>query len=273
MFGGQWAEGGEQTMKWNAAAIAALMAILSTSNGGAATAPQPAPGLLVCYDVRKAEPHWLTGRLSYQIFPGPPGYEDIQKGDEPEGAYILTLTQPICIVDGDGFADPAEHFNTVHLVPTSKTKGRMAALKNSDVSVTLDKQMASENGHHHAPLVAWVTEVAPAPAMTAEFGTAATTIRAFYLALEAGDGITAAKFVVPEKRQTGPLSSTAMTAFYGMLVEPLHLTALTRLAENKYAVSYHFTSGRGVCDGRAEVTTTKRHGADFIKSIHAFNGC
>ena len=231
------------------------------------------PGTPACYDVRKAEPHWLTGRLSYQIFPGPPGYEDIQKGDAPEGAYILTLPRPICIVDGGEFADPAQHFNTVHLVATGNTEGRMTALRNGDVSVTLDKQMASETGHHHAPLVAWVTEITSATAMTSEYGTAATTIQAFYLALAAGDGITAAKFVIPEKRQAGPLSSAAMTAFYGMLIEPLQLTALTRLAENKYAVAYHFKNAKGVCDGRAEVTTTKRRGTDFIQSIHALNGC
>lgn len=260
-------------LKPHTVAMAALMAILSANNVCAATAPQTSPGTLACYDVRKAEPHWLTGRLSYQIFPGPPGYEDIQKGDEPEGTYILTLPQPICVVDGGDFADPAEHFNTVHLVPTSETESRMAVLKNSEVSVTLDKQMASETGHHHAPLVAWVTAIASAPAMISEYGTAATTIRAFYLALEAGDGITAAKFVVPEKRQNGPLSAGAMTTFYSSLIEPLQLTALTRLAENKYAVSYRFKSSKGACDGRAEVTVTKRRGADFIRSIHALSGC
>ena len=42
-----------------------------------------------CYDVGKSEPHQLTGMLSYHIFPGPPGYEDVQKGDTPERVAVL----------------------------------------------------------------------------------------------------------------------------------------------------------------------------------------
>jgi hypothetical protein len=37
-------------------------------------------------------------------------------------------------------------------------------------------------------------------------------------------------------------------------------------------VRYTFKSNKA-CDGEAIVTTTKRHGADFIKSIKALNGC
>lgn len=225
-----------------------------------------------CYDVGKSEPHQLTGILSYRIFPGPPNYEDVQKGDTPEPSYVLTLPASICI-EGDENVDPTQPFNEVQLVGTEATDTQLAELKDKQVTVTLEQQMSAHTGHHHRPLVAWVTDIAPAEDPTAEYGTPATTVRAFYLALEAGDGATAARLVVPEKRNGGPLSARDLGAFYGNLIEPLKLIAIAPAGDDKFMVTYSFKSTTRVCDGRSVVTTTKRKGADFIKSIKALNGC
>lgn len=235
----------------------------------AATAPAASAA---CYDLGQSEPHQLTGMLSYRIFAGPPNYEDVQKGDTPEPGYVLTLPSSICL-DGDEFADPNQPFNEVQLVGTEATDSMLADMKNQEVTVTLERQMAAQTGHHHRPLVAWVTEIVPARDPTEDYGTAATTVRAFYMALEAGDGRTAARFVVPEKRDNGPLSAGNLGAFYGNLVEPLKLIDVRPSGTNRYTVSYRFRSTTRDCDGRAVVTTTKRKGADFIKSIKALNGC
>jgi hypothetical protein len=37
-----------------------------------------------CLDVRQTQPLAFKGSLSHPVFPGPPNYEDIKKGDKPE---------------------------------------------------------------------------------------------------------------------------------------------------------------------------------------------
>jgi len=46
------------------------------------------------------------GRLSDQLFAGPPNYARIAGGDAEERALILELLQSACLVDGRSFAEP-----------------------------------------------------------------------------------------------------------------------------------------------------------------------
>jgi hypothetical protein len=225
-----------------------------------------------CYDLRKSEPHELTGVLSYRIFAGPPNYEDVQKGDTPEPGYVLTLPAPICL-EGDEFADPANRFNEVQLVATEQSESAMRSMQGMTVTARLERQMPAHTGHHHRPLVAWVTSLSPAEDVTSEYGTAASTVRAFYYALAAGDGATAANYVVAEKRKKGAFSAAALGAFYGNLREPLTLADVKAAGPDEYLVHYRFASQAGVCDGKAIVKTIRRDGTDFIRSIKALNGC
>lgn len=39
----------------------------------------------------------LTGKIVSKIFPGPPNYEDIRKGDKPEKVFLLKLDSPISV--------------------------------------------------------------------------------------------------------------------------------------------------------------------------------
>jgi len=226
----------------------------------------------VCFDVSKGEPSHLNGRLSHRIFAGPPNFEDVQKGDTPEPGYVLKLDQPICI-QGDEFADPSRHFDEVQLVPDENTEKQMATLRDSDVYVDVINPMPAMTGHHHRPLVAWVKAISSGRDITTSYGTAATTIEAFYAALHAGDGKLASSFVIPEKAQKGAYSAKALTGFYGSLVEPITLIDVHRVNDNIYAVRYHFRSGSKTCDGSATITTIKRGGRDFIQAIRAHNGC
>jgi len=225
-----------------------------------------------CYDLSRGEPHELTGLLSYVIFAGPPNFEDVQKGDTPEPGYILKLSSPICIT-GDVFADPDTTFSEVQLVETEKTSRALRSLVNSNVDVILSQPMAAQTGHHHRPLVAWVTEVFPVNDITTEYGTAASTVRAFYYALAAGNGDDAASFIVPERRVSGPFSANQMTRFYGNLIEPLELVDLKPSGPNQYLVRYRFRSDTAECEGRAIVTTVARGGRYYIKRIQALDRC
>lgn len=225
-----------------------------------------------CYDVSKAEPSSLIGHLTHRMFAGPPNFEDVQKGDTPEPGYILKLDQPICIT-GDEFADADTMLDEVQLVPTEKTARDMAALRDTDVFVDVKDPMPAMTGHHHRPLLAWVTEISSARDITTSYGTAATTIEAFYAALHSGDGKLATNFIVPEKTKKGPFSATAMTKFYSSLAEPITLIDVHPIGDNRFAVRYRFRSGSQACNGAATITTVKRNERDFIQSIHAKNGC
>lgn len=155
-----------------------------------------------CYDVSKGQPISLSGEVRYVVFPGPPNFEDVQKGDEPEPTYLLVLDHPICI-RGDEFSDPAQPFDSVQLVGNKTTSPQLKSNVNKRVTVTLSDQMGASTGHHHAPLVAWVTSVTPTPRKLDyidEYGSPATMIRAFYELLGDGQGDVASRMVVPEKR-------------------------------------------------------------------------
>jgi hypothetical protein len=98
--------------------------------------------------------------------------------------------------------------------------------------------------------------------------------RAFYGALGGGDGYRAAAMIEPEKRGYGPLSGARMSRFYRSLAEPLRLTSLYALSPDTAFVRYRFaTRGGGVCQGAANVITSRRGGQTFIRAIHAYNGC
>ncbi len=227
-----------------------------------------------CFDVSKGEPKSLEGFLSFRIFPGPPNFQDVQKGDQPEPGYVLKLDRPICIEGDADFADPSFFFDEVQVVPSGETvDDLMRAVRESRIRVGLENPMPAMTGHHHRPLVAWVTTVDLLSDPTDTFGTAATTVEAFYLALGTGDGALAARFVVSEKRSKGPFSPQELSRFYGTLPEPLKLLSVERAGPNRFVARYHFRSAAGACDGRAMVETVRRQGRYFIQSIQAENGC
>lgn len=226
-----------------------------------------------CFDVSRGEPTHLEGQLSFRIFAGPPNFEDVQKGDTPEPGYVLQLTQPICLSGDADFADPGYLFDEVQLVETEATASAMRDLRDSAVTVELINPMPAMTGHHHRPLVAWVSAIAPISDPTENYGSAATTVKAFYLALGAGDGETAAAFVIPEKTRKGPFSATELSGFYGALRKPLELIGVTKISEREFLARYTFTAGKNTCDGKALVRTEMRDGRSYIRSIKALNGC
>ncbi|HEY3949767.1 hypothetical protein [Phenylobacterium sp.] len=228
-----------------------------------------------CYDLSKGEPKALNGELQYILFPGPPNYEDVQKGDTPEPTYVLKLDHPICI-RGDEFADPAKMFEQVQLVGNKDTWPVLRANVKRRVSVTLKDQMGAETGHHHEPLVAWVVSVTPSAKkmdFLDEYGSAATTIRAFYETLGSGQGDVASTMVVPEKRAKGPFSPENLTRFYAHLKEPVRLARIDQSGPDTFIAHYRYATEKSVCDGQALVTTVARGGRNFIESIKALKGC
>lgn len=97
----------------------------------------------------------------------------------------------------------------------------------------------------------------------------------FYGALSQGDGSTAAGFVVPEKRLSGPLSATALSQFYGSLVSPLQVLDVSLLPDGRVRTRYQYrlSSGRP-CNGVSFArVTVSAQGIPLIAGIEAPGGC
>ncbi|RVC84025.1 hypothetical protein EN745_00310 [Mesorhizobium sp. M4A.F.Ca.ET.022.05.2.1] len=225
-----------------------------------------------CYDISKGQPSQLSGELYRRILPGPPNYKDVQTGDQPEPTYLLELDADICL-QGEDFADPESSFREVHVVPVGGMDSAVASLIGRRVTVGIVDRWAADNAHHRAPLMAIVGSIAPEEDITEQYGTPATVVRAFYLALGTGDGKEAARFVVPGKSAKGPLSAAALSGFYGGMQEPLKLLGIEAKADDLFFVSYAFRKGATACSGRAEVTTVNEGGKDYIEGIKALDGC
>ncbi len=217
--------------------------------------------------------------LTFKVFPGSPNFEDVRSGDQPEPSYILVLDGPICATGGDLGRDVSDPIDTVHLLPPydddpARIADALRADKGRHIMVMAKTVDLSTTGHHHAPLLADVTAVEldgeGVPGME-QPGT--RTVRGFYNALSAGDGIEASRFVLPELRARGPLSADAMSTYYSTLPKPLMLKDVRPLSEDTFEATYAFTSRSGACDGRSVVMTARRGNLTLISRIRSLSGC
>ena len=232
-----------------------------------------------CIDVKQTKSVSFEGTLSYNIFPGQPNYEDVRKGDAPEPTYLLKLDSSICAT-GDDFLNPDKRFDKIQVYPAdSGVAGRFLSidlrrLAGKRVVVEGNSAFGAHTGHHHAPLLLPITNVAVPFDPAKGHGTAMTTVQAFYMALGAGNGEEASKFVVPEKRSSGAFSPSAITNFYSRLIFPLTLLDIRPVTSDEYRVRYSYVApGTGRCNGESVVRTIKTNGMNLIESIRTIGDC
>lgn len=232
-----------------------------------------------CLDVRGAESAVLRGTLTYRIFAGPPEFEDVRKGDLPEPGYILKLDRPVC-AEGDEDVDPATMVDRVqvYIAEQGKEADRLQAdvtrLKGQKVVVRIASLGGAITGHHHAPLIAALRSIEALADADAIPPRSKAVVKAFYEVLSAGAGEEAARFVVPGKRRSGPLSPEALSRFYDGLEVRLELRGIESRGPYEHLVRYRYKApGRPLCDGRALVTTTSVGAAALIAGIRALDGC
>jgi len=251
-------------------ALPLLVYCLAFATAGAAKA--------ACIDLKETNTFSFHGTLSYQIFAGPPNYEDVRKGDAPEATYLLKLDEPICAT-GDDFLNPSERIDKVQVYPADA--GAVGRFLSRDLRRFVGKRVVvdgnsafgAHTGHHHASLLLPITNIAIPFDSTMAYGTAMTTVQAFYMALGAAHGEEASKFVVPEKRTSGAFSPSAITNFYGKLIFPLTLIDILPAGSEQYRVRYSYVAATGRCNGEAVVRTTKVNGMNLIESIRAVGDC
>lgn len=100
----------------------------------------------------------LTGTIKRVVFPGPPNYESVTEGDEPELYWVFYLDSEIC-VNGD----PKNDFNTaetkiksLQLLIGSYNKYRHLLGQKVTVKGILTH---SFTGHHHTPVMLGVKDI------------------------------------------------------------------------------------------------------------------
>jgi hypothetical protein len=103
---------------------------------------------------------------------------------------------------------------------------------------------------------------------------ASDTVRAFYSALSAGDGASAAQLVIPAKRRSGPLSAGALSRYYSSFRRPLRVQSLTPVDTDTVRVAYDYVLSDGrVCRGQALVNVVQRDGRSLVSSINTRGPC
>jgi hypothetical protein len=99
-------------------------------------------------------------------------------------------------------------------------------------------------------------------------------VRAFYAALERGDGEAASLLVIPEKREAGPFSAAELSNFYGRLELPFRLMGVDRAGENLYDAVYTYKVRNGrFCNGRSLVRTVSLENQVLIEGIRSPSRC
>ena len=100
----------------------------------------------------------LTGVIISKTYPGPPNYESIKDGDEPETYWLLALSHPICVNEKpSAFYEAAKNVRRVQLVFSSEktyTTYRRLLGKRAMATGTL---YGAHTGHHKTPVLLTVS--------------------------------------------------------------------------------------------------------------------
>lgn len=97
----------------------------------------------------------LTGRLSSRVFPGPPNYESVKKGDTAERAYLLHLDAPVDVAGKaqNEFDQPQRNLRDFQLAPTSDALFAAARRMVGRRVIVTGTLFGEHTGHHHTPVL------------------------------------------------------------------------------------------------------------------------
>lgn len=94
-------------------------------------------------------------------------------------------------------------------------------------------------------------------------------VEKFYRALSAADGKTAASFVIPAKRGTGPFSAASISRFYGSFERPLVVRSIRPTDTGLVEAKYSYRVARTTCEGTAIIETERVSQETLIRRIRA----
>lgn len=103
---------------------------------------------------------------------------------------------------------------------------------------------------------------------------ALAAVRAFYNALSAGDGASAAQLVVPGKRRSGPLSAGSMSRYYSSFRRPLRVRSIAPVDADTVRVAYDYVLADGrLCRGSASVEVVQSGDRSLVSGIRTRGPC
>jgi hypothetical protein len=104
----------------------------------------------------------LTGRVSSHVFPGPPNYESIKRGDRKETAIILTLAAPICVEGSDDPTDrPEDNVRDLQLLINKPADWKVVDERLGKRVTVTGHLFHATTGHHRTKVLFDVKDVRP----------------------------------------------------------------------------------------------------------------
>jgi hypothetical protein len=106
----------------------------------------------------------ITGSLIRKTFAGPPNYESVTRGDQPETYWLLRLSRPVCVSEDKADPDlnpPRASINQIQLVLDPEVYKSEQSLVGSKV-VARGTLFGAHTGHHHTPVLLSVRSMEPA---------------------------------------------------------------------------------------------------------------
>ena len=105
----------------------------------------------------------LRGQVVAKVFPGPPNYQDVKRGDTPEETWLLNLPGPICVASkpSDPLYPAASDTRQVQLVLDPAQYSQYKHLVGREVVVS-GRLFAAHTGHHRTPVLITVGALKPA---------------------------------------------------------------------------------------------------------------
>jgi hypothetical protein len=104
----------------------------------------------------------ISGKLTLETFPGPPGYGASPKTDSRETVFILTPDKPVNVLRQSGEAEEGDFnipkYNVAKIHVTSVTGLKLSAFRNKSVRVS-GTLFGAHTGHHHAEVVLEATRI------------------------------------------------------------------------------------------------------------------
>jgi hypothetical protein len=94
------------------------------------------------------------------VFPGPPNYQSVERGDRPEPGWVLHLEQPVSVVaaPGDAFNQTERNVRQMQMVLTAEQLRKYAPFVNRRVRAA-GTLFHAHTGHHHTPVLLAVADL------------------------------------------------------------------------------------------------------------------
>jgi uncharacterized protein DUF4431 len=108
----------------------------------------------------------LAGTIRARVFPGPPNYESIKRGDRKERAIILRLAAPMCTAGDDpaGVDVPENNIRDLQLVITNAAHWKVVERRLGKRVAVSGSLFHSHTGHHRTKVLIKVDELKPSRA-------------------------------------------------------------------------------------------------------------